>query len=43
MAAVLLAANAWMKKITGPRSSDIITLINMELLEKAQRMIFKML
>ena len=43
MTVVLLAANVWIKRITKPRPSEITTLINMELLEKAQRMIFKML
>ena len=43
MAVVLLAANVWIKRITKLRPSEISTLINMELLEKAQRMIFKML
>ena len=39
MAVVMLAANVWMKRITKPRPSEITTLINMELLEKAQKMI----
>ena len=43
MVVVLLAANIWIKRITKPRPSEITTLINMELLEKAQKMIFKML
>ena len=43
MAVVLLAANIWIKRITKPTPSEITTLINMELLEKAQKMIFKML
>ena len=43
MAVVLLAANIWIKRITKPRPSEITTLINMELLEKAQKMISKML
>ena len=43
MAVVLLDANIWIKRITKPRPSEITTLINMELLEKAQKMIFKML
>ena len=40
---VLLVANIWIKKITKPRPSEITTLINMKLLEKAQKMIFNML
>ena len=43
MAVVLLVANLWIKRITKPRPSEMTTLINMELLEKAQRMIFKIL
>ena len=43
MPVVLLAANVWIKRIIKPRPSEIITLINMELLEKAQKMIFNML
>ena len=43
MAVVLLAANIWIKRITKSRLAEITTLINMELLEKAQKMIFKML
>ena len=43
MAVVLLGANICIKRITKPRPSEIVTLINMELLEKAQKMIFKML
>ena len=43
MTVVLLEANVWIERITKPRPSEITTLINMELLEKAQRMIFKML
>ena len=43
MAVVLLAANILIKRITKPTPSEITTLINMELLEKAQKMIFKML
>ena len=43
MTVVLLAANIWIKSITKPRPSEIATLISMELLEKAQKMIFKML
>ena len=35
MPVVLLAANVWIKRIIKPRPSEIITLINMELLEKA--------
>ena len=42
MAVVLLAANILIKRITKPRPSEITTLINVELLEKAQKMIFKM-
>ena len=38
-----VAANVWIKRITKPRPSEITSLINMELLEKAQKMIFKML
>ena len=40
---ILLAANIWIKKITKPRLPEITTLINMKLLEKAQKMIFNML
>ena len=43
MAVVLLAANAYVQRITKPRPSETTTLINIELLEKVQRMIFKML
>ena len=43
MTVVLLAGNVWIKRITKPRPSEITTLINMELLEKDQKMIFKML
>ena len=43
MAMVLLVANIQMKRINKPRPSEISTLINMELFEKAQNMIFKML
>ena len=43
IAVVLLVANIWIRRITKSRPSKIITLINMELLEKAQKMIFKML
>ena len=43
MAVVLLAGNIWIRGITKPRPSEITTPINMELLEKAQKMIFKML
>ena len=39
MAVVLLAANVWIKRITKPRPSKITAPINMELLEKAQKMI----
>ena len=40
MAVVLLTANILIKRITKPRPSEITTLINVELLEKAQKMIF---
>ena len=43
MAVVLLTANVCIKRITKPRPSEITTLKNIELLEKVQRMIFKML
>ena len=43
MEMVLLAANKWIKRITKPIPSEITTLIIMELLGKAQKMIFKML
>ena len=43
MAVVPLAANVWIKRRTKPRPPEITTLINMELLEKARKMIFKML
>ena len=43
MAVVLLVTNLWIKRITKPRPSEMTTLINMELLEKDQRMIFKIL
>ena len=42
MAVVLLAANVWIKRISRRRPSEITTLINMELLENAQK-IFNML
>ena len=41
MAVVLLTVNILIKRITKPRPSEITTLINVELLEKAQKMIFK--
>ena len=40
---VLMTANRWIKKINKPIPSEITTLINMKLLEKAQNMIFKVL
>ena len=43
MAVVPLAANIWTKRIAKRRPSEIARLINMKLLEKAEKMIFKML
>ena len=43
MAVVLLTVNIWIKRIQKPRPSKVTTLINMELLEKAQEMISEML
>ena len=43
IAVVLLTANLWIKRRTKPRASEITTLKNMELLEKARKMILKML
>ena len=42
MAVVLLAASAYIKRVTKPTPSEITTYINIELLEKVQRIIFKM-
>ena len=43
MAVILLASNIWIKKITEARPFGITTLTNIELLEKAQKMIFRIL
>ena len=43
MAVILLATNISIKRITKPRPFEVTTLIHMTLLEKDQKMIFKML
>ena len=43
MAVILLASNIWIKKITEARPFGITTLTSIELLEKAQKMIFRIL